>query len=161
MKKIASVLLAVLLIATLSVPALAASPTDRFQNLLGGSAPAASQQTKQTVYTANDKTPINAQVCVKPQRVEMKDGKLIARCYVINGMYRPVWIMGKQTIAIFANGKKIAQGEADIPQDEEYSIDPGKCEIEEFTLTGSEFDKTASLENLRIDSLITYAWDDE
>lgn len=140
LRKLSTVCLALLMVVSLAVPALAA---------------------QQTTFSANDKTPINAQVCVKPQKLEMKNGKLVARCYIINGMDRPIWITGDQTISVYSNGKRIAYGKATIPQDEEYEINPGKYELEDFTFGEHEFDKTASLENITINSSIVYQWADE
>lgn len=139
-RKLGTVCLALLMILSFAIPALAA---------------------QKTTYSANDKTPINAQVCVKPQKLEMKNGKLVARCYVINGMDRPIWITGEQIISVYANGKRIAYGKANIPQEEEYEINPGKYELEDFTFGEHEFDKTASLENITINSSIVYQWADE
>lgn len=139
-RKLGTVCLALLMVLSLAIPALAA---------------------QKTTYSANDKTPINAQVCVKPQKLEMKDGKLIARCYIINGMDRPIWITGQQTISVYSNGKRIAYGKAVIPQEEEYEINPGGYELEDFTFGEHEFDKTASLEKITINSSIVYQWADE
>ncbi len=161
-KRITTIGLALLMMFTIAMPVFAAEEGTRLT--FRRSAPVQTNETteKKTVYTAKDKEPINAQVAVKPQKIEWKDGKLVCRCYVVNGMDRPIWVMGAQQIRVYSGNTEIARGRADIPQSEEFSIEPGKSDIEEFTLSGSEIlVPNANLDNMHIDSLITYAWDDE